>query len=208
MEENGNSAKHVIEHARAYAAQQLPGSLRAGRALGAAAIALAALGCFGASATIAHDLNSRLYPQPVQPKHGGWSLSFPAGYKFMCPDPRGLQQVSKMSSAMRDGAIKTVEGVTDSKTPGRAEMFADRAGWPLIETMYKTGSHRTQTRHFEIRLAANFPIYSNEYQRACGTTVITASLVVNPRGRTADLTPYYYILRRDDHWLFWGFQGG
>lgn len=173
-------------------------------ALAVAAVAAATVASSGAAAASTARLNPRLYPNPVPPKRGGWSLSSPSGHRFMCPNPEGLEAVSRVSTATHNGAITAVEGVTESKRVRSAEIFADRAGWTLIRYVHR----EWRKQRFHVQRAATFPTYSTQYQRACGKGLITASVVVSPRDLYADQTPRYYVLQRHGKWLFWGVQGG
>lgn len=182
----------------------------------------------GGAAASGRRMDETLYPPPVAPKHA-IALPFPTGSHFACPSPRGLQARSRGSTTGALRALLSLDRAVGSRNLRRAEMYADRAGWPWLTFMLKDGMRTPSTR--ASRLASRYvliqspdkasPYLAALYRKACGNALIAASVAAiscAPGGqalppriclrRYPDQTAYDFLLRRHGHWLFWAFQGG
>lgn len=196
-----------------------PRILRSSAVATACAVGIALTAVGSASGSQGHERTASLYPNPVAPRHGA-TVAFPG--RFMCPSPDGLQAVP---SNPKSGAAQVIVSINMAGGVIKAEAFADKAGWPLINDMYRRGSSHVTTdlngEYVDVVSATTVGPYRVPYQRACGKALLRDSVTViwcAPRGKVLpvktclrrynDLTTYDYVLRRDGHWLFWGLQGG
>lgn len=155
-----------------------------------------------------------LYPRPVTPAGPG-SVSFPG--RFMCPSLSGVQAPPTGSSP---GVLATLNGLLHAPTKTRAQVFADRAGWPLLGSGFILDATKATFTPTDVAISPAASYQSTAtYQSFCGAALVDDSLVavwctssttgqpLTPAACASTqpaMTNASLFLDRHGHWLLWG----